>query len=57
MKRYNLYKLSKSNVINQLTDMVMEWWITKEYLETTSYKQAQDEIQNHIKILLEQMDD
>lgn len=55
-----MIKLSPSKldkVVDELTDMVLDWWNSKELLETTPYIKAQQEIRDYIKRLLENLDD
>lgn len=56
MKKSNLSKLSKQEVINELTDAIMNWWETKDWLDNDGFINVQSQIEAYVNDLLEKME-
>lgn len=57
MKKLVPSKLTKKQFVDIMTDMVLDWWDARDYLDSTPYHEAQKQLSNHIKELLESIDD
>lgn len=57
MKKLAPLKLTKKQFIDTMTDMVLDWWDARDFLDSTPYPEAQRILSNHIRELLESIDD